>query len=47
MKFSIRRQMTLIFIGLFTCIVGGVFIINTSFLGTYYLSHKAKDLIRT
>lgn len=47
MKFSIRRQMTLIFIGLFTCIVGGVFIINTGFLGTYYLSHKAKDLIRT
>lgn len=47
MKFSIRRQMTLIFIGLFACIVGAVFIINNGFLGTYYLSHKAKDLIRT
>lgn len=47
MKHSIRRQMTAIFIGLFVCILGAVLIINNGFLGTYYLSHKAKDLVRT
>ena len=47
MKYSIRRQMTAIFIGLFACIVGAVLIINNGFLGRYYLSHKAKDLVRT
>ena len=47
MKYSIRRQMTAIFIGLFACILGAVLIINNGFLGRYYLSHKAKDLVRT
>lgn len=47
MKYSIRRQITAIFIGLFVFILGIVLIINTGFLGTYYLSHKSEDLIRT
>lgn len=47
MKYSIRRQMTAIFIGLFVCILGAVLIINNGFLGRYYLSHKAEDLVRT
>ena len=46
-KYSIRRQMTAIFIGLFSLILGLVLIINNAFLGHYYLSHKADDLIRT
>ena len=36
-----------IFIGLFSLILGLVLIINNAFLGHYYLSHKADDLIRT
>ena len=47
MKYSIRRQITAIFIGLFAFILGIVLIINTGFLGTYYLSHKSEELIRT
>ena len=47
MKYSIRRQMAAIFIGLFVCILGAVLIINNGFLGRYYLSHKAKELVRT
>lgn len=46
-KYSIRRQMAAIFIGLFSLILGLVLIINNVFLGNYYLSHKADDLIRT
>lgn len=46
-KYSIRRQMAAIFIGLFSLILGLVLIINSAFLGNYYLSHKADDLIRT
>ncbi len=47
MKYSIRRQITAIFIALFAFILGIVLVINTGFLGTYYLSHKSEDLIRT
>ena len=47
MKHSVRRQMAGIFIGLFSLILGIVLIINNVFLGTYYLSHKADDLVRT
>lgn len=39
--------MAAIFIGLFSLILGLVLIINSAFLGNYYLSHKADDLIRT
>ena len=47
MKYSIRRQMAAIFIGLFACILGALLIINNGFLGNYYLSHKTKELVRT
>ena len=47
MKYSIRKQITAIFIGLFVFILGAVLIINNGFLGTYYLSHKSQELIRT
>ena len=47
MKYSIRRQVTFIFIGLFVLALGAVLVINNSFLETYYLSHKTKDLVRT
>ncbi len=47
MKYSIRRQITAIFIALFVFVLGAVLIINNGFLGTYYLSHKTEDLIYT
>nr|WP_294493179.1 HAMP domain-containing sensor histidine kinase [uncultured Mediterraneibacter sp.] len=47
MKYSIRRQITAIFIALFVFVLGAVLVINNGFLGTYYLSHKTQDLIRT
>lgn len=47
MKYSIRRQITAVFIALFIFILGAVLILNTGFLSTYYLSHKSEDLIRT
>ena len=47
MKHSVRRQMIAIFIGLFAFVLGAVMIINNSFLGSYYLSHKSEELIRT
>ena len=47
MKYSSRRQITAIFIGLLVFILGAVLIINNGFLGTYYLSHKSQELMRT
>ena len=47
MKYSIRRKITAIFIGLLVFILGGVLIVNNGFLGTYYLSHKSQELLRT
>lgn len=47
MKYSIRKQITAIFIILFAFVIIGVLIINNSFLVTYYLSHKTEELIRT
>lgn len=47
MKYSIRRQITAIFIALLVFVIGGVLIINNGFLVRYYLSHKAEDLVRT
>ena len=41
MKYSIRRQITAIFIGLLVFILGGVLVINTGFLGTYYQIGRA------
>lgn len=47
MKWSIRSQITAIFIGLIVFILTGMFIINSGFLGQYYVSHKEKDLVET
>ena len=47
MKYSIRRQITAIFIGLLVFILGAVLVVNDGFLGTYYLSHKSQELLRT
>lgn len=47
MRFSLRRQMTVIFVGLLAFILGAVFIVNSGFLGQYYLSHKVQDLLNT
>ena len=47
MKYSIRRQITAIFIGLLVFILGAVLVVNNGFLGTYYLSHKSQELLRT
>lgn len=44
MKYSLRRQMTAVFIGLLVFILGAVLVINTGFLGQYYTSHKIQDL---
>lgn len=45
MKVSLRRQMTVVFIGLLVFILGAVFVVNTGFLGQYYVSHKVQDLL--
>lgn len=45
MKYTLSRQMTAIFIGLLIFILAAVFIVNTGFLGRYYMSHKQKDLV--
>lgn len=45
MKVSLRRQMTVVFIGLLVFILGAVFVVNTGFLGRYYVSHKVQDLL--
>lgn len=47
MKYSIRKQITAIFIALLVLVIGGVLIINNGFLVTYYLSHKTEELVRT
>ena len=39
--------MTVIFVGLLAFILGAVFIVNSGFLGQYYLSHKVQDLLNT
>ena len=44
-KYTLSGQMTAIFIGLLVFILMTVFIVNTGFLGRYYMSHKQKDLI--
>lgn len=46
MKYSIRKQMTAVFIGLFVFVLGTVLLINNGFLENYYLAHKSSDLIR-
>lgn len=45
MKVSLRRQMTVVFIGLLVFILGAVFVVNSGFLAQYYVSHKVQDLL--
>lgn len=47
MKYSLRRQMTAVFIGLLVFILCAVFIVNSGFLEEYYISHKEQDLLDT
>ena len=47
MKYSIRRQMTVIFVGVLVFILGSLFVANSNFLEDYYVSHKEKELIST
>ena len=47
LKYSIRRQITALFIALLAFILGGVLVINSGFLVSYYLSHKTEELVRT
>ena len=45
LKYTLSGQMTAIFVGLLVFVLMLVFIVNTGFLGRYYMSHKQKDLI--
>ncbi len=47
MRYSIRRQMTIVFIGLLAFILGAIFIVNAVFLERYYISNKTDDLVET
>lgn len=47
MKYSIRRQITAIFICVLVFILGSLFIVNMGFLERYYFSYKTKDLLDT
>ena len=47
LKYSIRRQVTALFIALLAFILGGVLVINSGFLVSYYLSHKTDELVKT
>lgn len=42
---SIKRQLMAVFLGLIVMILSIIFIINSSFLGEYYLAHKKADMI--
>lgn len=45
MRYSIKRQMTVVFIGLGVCLILGMFIINMNFLEPYYIHNKASKFI--
>ncbi len=47
MRFSLRRQMTAVFVALLVFVLGAVFIVNAGFLEQYYVSHKEMDLLET
>lgn len=42
---SIKQQLIAVFLGLLALIFALIFILNSSFLGQYYLSHKKADMI--
>ena len=45
MKYSIRRQMVIVFVGLIIFILVLMFAANTGFLEEYYIVHKQADLL--
>lgn len=45
MKYSIKRQMIVVFIGLGVCLILGMFIINVNFLESYYVHSKASEFV--
>lgn len=45
MKYSIKRQMMIVFLGLLALLLIAVFIINSSFLEQYYVSHKMTQMM--
>lgn len=46
MKHSIKRQMTVVFIGLIVCLLLALLIINVKFLEPYYISNKETEFVR-
>lgn len=44
MKYSIKRQMVVIFLGMLTLLLAAVFIINSNFLEQYYVVHKMTQM---
>ena len=44
MKYSIRRQLVAIFIGVIVLILVSIYLVNTIFLERFYLLHKQEDL---
>ena len=46
MKYSIRRQLVAIFIGIIVLILAAIYFVNTIFLERFYLLHKQEDLRR-
>ena len=43
MKYSIKKQMIAIFIGLLACMVVALLVINMTFLEPYYIQNKEKS----
>lgn len=46
MKYSIRKQMVGIFVGLIVCMIIGLFIINAFFLQPYYVDDKKESFVK-
>ncbi len=44
MKYSLKRQMMVVFLGLLALLLSVVFIINSSFLEEYYIAHKMTQM---
>lgn len=45
MKYSMKRQMTVMFVGLTVCILAAVFVINAFFLEPYYIHNKQDKFV--
>ena len=42
---SIKHQLVVVFLGLIVIMLSIIFIINSSFLGQYYIAHKKSDMM--